>query len=297
MNFKYLPPYILVKKYKNKLINKNYFIEEDILSVLDDIVFDDVQYILNNITHGLLKCFVYGNIAQKKSQILVDIATKILGNADIYKYKKIDMFPITTKKKQVTKISKNINDNNSALLLTYRIGYVIDNKTNDWAEKLCYINILDLIIAKEYFNQLRTIEQLGYIAKAYDSITGDSMIPVYGYSFLIQSSFKDSDYLLKRTLNFIQKFGKNIENMIDEFNNCKDTLLITYSKDFQNIYEEFNYNADIILHGSELFNKKQILLKTIQNISFANFVEFFNTYFINKSKQIYWIINYNSHKN
>jgi insulysin len=294
VNYKLLQPSQLVFKFLKKKINTQFFNELDILSVIDSITYEDTTTILSKITKACVLTYVYGNIKENNAKKIINLSGHLINNKKVYVYQKKDIDIIKQKPIKIINSSKNENDKNSACLLICNIGYIKDNVTKYWAEKQCYLDILDMMISKDFFHQLRTVDQLGYIVKSNNITFGDSLLPVYGFSFLVQSSHTDSQFLLDRILTFIKDYGKTIQQNSKEFELSRKTLIEEYSKTFQTPGEELSYNFSIIKQKTNLFNKKQLLLKTIQEITFENYINFYLFYFINNKKL--WISQINSIK-
>ena len=71
-------------------------------------------------------------------------------------------------------------------------------------EEYANLLIFDLLISKEFFNNLRTKEQLGYIVNANNGIYGTLDKQYLNYNFVVQSNIKDVEYLEERINKFVK---------------------------------------------------------------------------------------------
>ena len=126
----------------------------------------------------------------------------------------------------VTINTKVLNDTetNSVCNVFYRIGIINKLHTENSIKTLCTLNILNSVISEAFFNQLRTVEQLGYIARSGTNIIhgpnskGDTSVsnPLYTMSFLVQSPVLNADGIRQRIDDFITKFSAKLQQMTEK---------------------------------------------------------------------------------
>lgn len=179
------------------------------LKAVDSITLADVQ------KHGAdffkkiyIKAYAYGNVDRDQLQKAVDIlysetqAAALDTKKVVNKDSRFRIVPYG-KKYSVAVTGRN---NNHAHLAFYRLA--------DWSIKNHAIGLLlDQVISQPYFNELRTNQQLGYVARA-SFITHAGYV---GLSSLIQSSTVDSVKLQEKSDTFLTTFLKQqSEQMTDK---------------------------------------------------------------------------------
>jgi insulysin len=109
--------------------------------------------------------------------------------------------------------------------------YAGDRTDNDTRAKLMLISQMT---DEPCFNQLRTIEQLGYVV-----FSGQSFSDTWaGYRILIQSE-KDCRYLEGRIENFLNTFEKTLEEMSEEeFDGHKRAMITKRLAKLKNLSQE-----------------------------------------------------------
>ena len=116
--------------------------------------------------------------------------------------------------------------------------------------------LIDRMCSEEFFNELRTIEELGYVC--FSSIKRIYSKEMLG--FVVQSE-KSVDFLEKRILKFIEDFKNRIKNISEgDFEVFKDSLISSYEEPITNLESLTSF----ILSQYEInqidldFNKKMI---------------------------------------
>ncbi|KAI9295027.1 hypothetical protein K502DRAFT_235546 [Neoconidiobolus thromboides FSU 785] len=108
-------------------------------------------------------------------------------------------------------------------------------------ERRSYSELIGYLISEPAFNQLRTVEQLGYIV-----FGGDRSLACRGGIRIIIQSERDPIYLESRIENFLENFLKIVENYTEEeFNNKVQGLIINKLKKDDNLprYANRKWNA------------------------------------------------------
>jgi len=111
------------------------------------------------------------------------------------------------------------------------------------------------------FNQLRTIEQLGYVV-----FSGSSFHDIWsGYRILIQSE-KDCRYLEGRIENFLNTFEKTLSEMSEEdFESHKQAMINKRLAKLKNLSSEDNRFWNHIYSDSYDFLQGMLHLKLLRN--------------------------------
>ena len=292
-NFNLSQPLSQANNYLNKNTYDIYYSQDELLKVLKKLSFNKENLNLKNIIKkSSIKFLVQGNIGINESKKIYDlVSSKInLDNinnhkiVDLEKYKKIKQIDNGDFKSYLKK-NLNKNDDNSAIILNYKIGYIKPLRTVDWDKKICLIKIIDMLLSESFFDILRSKEQLGYIVRSSTKVIGSSKYEYYNYIFMIQSPKKKSNYLKDRILLFIKNKLKDIlELKQDQLLNIKETIKNNFLRKDENMDDNFLFNLNEIIKSDYLFNIKKILSKTIVNIKKEDIIKFYYKYFINNKK-------------
>ena len=309
-NYKFrLPSTNITNELSNCIIVDHYCVE-DKLRELENITFNDI------LNFDVIKLRDIKDSKKRKVNNISDIYGIIQGNVTenmgltVGNY--IDeSFEINSKKLDIgnnkTQIKNNIGNDfvtlienpketNCCTRIAIKFGDAILNEK--YIEKYVYLDVLDQLISSEYFNQLRTLEQLGYTVYSYVNNYGlNSKTNYMTYDFCVQSSCKPADYLNERTKRFIHEF-KNILEKQNEIiiNNIIESKILNLNKNFQNLDDEFSYNSLMITKYNGYFDFNKHCIESLKKISKSNLIEFYNKYF-SLNNDTYWTINMSNKEN
>jgi insulysin len=289
-NMKFDEPFLQTKYYLKELcLNKNFTILEK-LNGIKSIKYKDITNIFGTIINKLfLKIYIHGNISENKS---IDIYKLINNkfNYSVYKIQNIEKFK-NIKKNNIQNhniISLNENENNSCTNVVFFIDYVKPGLTDNWEKNIILSSLIGILLKSEFFDNLRTKQQLGYIVSFTKSVFGNNRFPYYIFSFLVQSSVKKSLYLKNKIFEFIDNNAKkiifNITNK--EFLELIDSYKTILLEKPSNIHDYFEKYYSEIKNSNYIFNIPDILVKYIDKIKINDLHEFFNKYIINNNNKI-----------
>lgn len=173
---------------------------------------------------------------------------KVEGNG--YQFNSADLskeYSFTTFDKNNNAIALLFNMNQCTDIPEPKINYEIEKNENldllmghEYRYNTCIGNLIHQIAQEPFFNQLRTIEQLGYVVAC-------SVRSFYSaqYLYFIVQSEKSVEFLEKRISEFISFLLDNIREMKeDDFNTFKESLACSFEEPFQNLedYSGFCYS-------------------------------------------------------
>jgi secreted Zn-dependent insulinase-like peptidase len=143
-----------------------------------------------------------------------------------------------------------------------------------------------LILEQPFFEELRTKKQLGYLVN-FNLIN-------YGDNYYIVQKVQ-SDKNCKILLNEINNFNKNIFNIINKINLDEWKISATnYLNEKENSLSDiFNKFFSEIINRKYLFNRKQILIQNLINISIDTLKKFITTYLLENKKKCIFQLNGN----
>ena len=126
--------------------------------------------------------------------------------------------------------------------------------------------MFELFIGDNFFNELRTQEQLGYITKHFHRCLGSSIYQKNFYCFLVQSNVQSSTYLYNRIGRFICDMLVKMGNYDDKkFTELKETFRNKLLKPLNNLYEQESIYMAEIVSDEFIFDRKELILSELDN--------------------------------
>ena len=143
------------------------------------------------------------------------------------------------------------------------------------------------------FNQLRTIEQLGYVVFS----MGANYRDVMGARFLVQSSQYSCDYIVNSLHNFIQDYWGKVQQLTEEEFKVQVQAVVTRvsEKDYNLNGEADRLFAEITTH-KYIFNRKEKQVEILQTLTKQDIVDMYQKLLISsESKRIDVMLNSQTH--
>lgn len=213
-----------------------------------------------------------------------DLVGKILeGNKNYYYYGNYNTilsskktFKITLKPNKIlnneTIIHPNKKETNKAILIVYNIGeYTIK----------CHalIKLLNSIMADNFFDNLRTKNQVGYLVKQNYSVINNNI-----YLFHHIQTEKDLGYIEECIINFNNEYINTLKNLADdELEKLKTLVIIDIEKEYDNMEEQYLEDLNEIINNKCVFNRKKLIVEKVKEINKSILVNFLNSLITKKS--------------
>lgn len=241
-----------------------------------------------------LKMIKYPMLKQQLKQIItnLEISGFIIGNVNYDILKSItniintteyslSTYAINSSPNNITIKNLNQNDINNGIVVSFVIEQIKKNNTKDWDKILCLLLLVHEYVNEAFFDSLRTNQQLGYIVRSTIGKYGPSSNSLYTYNFIVQSPVLNGKGLEKRIMEFVEQFELK-EKLFDEYvQSCKMTIM----KKSNTVYEEFFYYFDEVKSETYIFDIKQILANTLDNLKFQHLSDFYNKYFLSNQRK------------
>ncbi len=287
-NIKFSPPYRKIMFLIKKELLKKYYDYNDILSTLSNLSYNDFMNGIKTLfTNGNYIVYAQGNVNERINDIAPSLENLL----------KKGIKPVVNDmqmyKGGIGKIVKTESDveNNCVTCTCFPLDYVRPGLTKEWERKTAIGLVLETILGREYFDTMRTKQQLGYIAKAFISKLGDKTINYNLLLFLVQSEHKECEYLTNCTNNFLKEITKQLENMTDEeYKIIINSQIEILEKPEQTLLESSEYNFIYLVCTEKVFDYKERLINTYKQITKQDVIKFFNEY-INKNIKLEFGIN------
>lgn len=287
-------PYTRLNNFFKKELCAYYYDNNDILSVLKNDMECNIN-ITKNILDKILEksnctILVAGNCTDQMALNIGNIFSKFVPNT-LYKPDTLMLDIIDEPTEYNNQIFNNVENDvetNSALGYYVFIEKIKYGKNLNWNKCICMLNILDTIISTDYFDELRTQEEFGYVCGSSVESYGNKECYARFYKFVVQSPHKTPEEILNRTNKFINDFKNKLINIeTEEIEEIINALVSTLSAPYNNLNEMVNF-----IFGYEIetryggFNLKDILVDTYKKITKDDLINFFNEKFIMNKKII-----------
>ena len=262
-----------------KFIGKKIFLNGELLSIQNELKNENIkEYVIDYKQNIFSQFLIHGATNGMNSKKLINIF-KINLNKIINKNTTLEEYPKIYQKKingvTTLYLKNSLKDEiNHVTFIFFQIGKKSDLKN------ILYSKIFESCIGNKFFDELRTVRQLGYIVKNYIEYLDD----VIYFNILVQGSKKLPEDVEEDINSIIKEiFEKNnCDNFIDIKNNLKFELM----KIENNLLERTNkIFKKIELH--EDFNEEDNLIYELSNInSFDTVIIFFKNIMIDNPKRI-----------
>ena len=170
-------------------------------------------------------------------------------------------------------------EHNDAVLLRYIQG------DSDSLEERALISLLTNIISSDFYNELRTEKQLGYVVAAFPM----HINRVPGLSFIVQSPVASEDELKSEFERFSQHFDKAIQDLTEESLLVhKTALLVNLEDNPENLNELTARSVKAISLGYYDFDFRERLAQSINAVAIEDIRSAYSRLILNSQRQI-WV--------
>jgi len=232
-------------------------------------------------------CFLMGNVnynlVKKNIPIIESLTTKQTTN---------NITPIVilnSPKDSLTEINNNVlnkKEPDSGICYTFLLDKIEMDKTG-WDVKEGIYRLIHVLTKERFFNDLRTIQQSGYIVKSFLVVIGSLHDKRHALKFVVQSSSRPLKDIKKSIEVFIKDTKKYIEELdLDVYNNFREAVATRLVKKDDNIHETFSRYLYKITSGTLQFGSRHKLQKTIMKMDRSDVLNKFEEQFINNPQII-----------
>ncbi|KAL1225571.1 Insulin-degrading enzyme-like 2 [Cardamine amara subsp. amara] len=277
-NHKFRQPYHQAMTYCSMVLQDNSWPWTEHLDALSYLEAEDLaNFVPMLLSRTFVECYIAGNVDKSEAESMVKHIEDVLFNDP----KPIcrPLFPSQIMTNRVAELGtgnkyfyhqqgSNPSDENSALV------HYIQVHQDDFSMNI-KLQIFKLIAKQATFHQLRTIEQLGYIASLSQRIDSG----VYGLQFIIQSSVKGPGHIDSRVESLLKDLESKLYNMSDEeFKSHVTTLIDMKLEKHKNLSEESWFYWGEIQNGTLKFNRKEAEVAALRELKKEELVDFFDEY-------------------
>ncbi|XP_016571954.2 insulin-degrading enzyme-like 1, peroxisomal isoform X1 [Capsicum annuum] len=277
-NIKFQQPYEQALYYYSLILREHSWSWDDEREVLTNLEVDDlVKFYPLLLSRTFLECYIAGNIDSKEAVSMIQYVedalykgTKPLSRA---------LFASEHLSSRIINLEESVNyvyaaeglnscDENSALV------HYIQVHPDEYIENV-KLQLFVLIAKQPAFDQLRSVEQLGYIT----SLSRTSDAGVRGLQLIVQSSVKDPRYIESRFQAFLKLLETQLLDMSDdEFKKKVNALIDIKLEKFKSLSEETNFFWWEISAGTYRFDRIENEVAALKQITKTDLIDFFNEY-------------------
>ncbi|CAO2647064.1 Nn.00g079860.m01.CDS01 [Neocucurbitaria sp. VM-36] len=278
-NWDFGQPFHQVGTYSRQFKSEKSFMNEELLKELEGVTAQDVQQFYPQVlAQCQIEVLAHGNLYKEEALKITDLVERTM------KPRKLPASQLPIRRNLIPPTGSNFiyekqlkDPANVNHCIEYSL-YTGNRYDNEMRAKLL---LLGQMTDEPCFNQLRTIEQLGYVV-----FSGSTFADIWaGYRILIQSE-KDCRYLEGRIEHFLQTFEETLQEMSDEdFESHKRAIINKRLAKLKNLSQEDNRFWNHIYSDSYDFLQADTDAATIEKLSKKNMVDFYAQYISTSSSQ------------
>lgn len=233
-----------------------------------------------------VKCLVQGNITKSSiKKIKNAVKTFICSNNEVEVNDDFAIIELKPGEEQIFKRQNyNPNETDSAIGVFYEI---CSNSDPKWLKLSVCAKIFELLITGDFYYQLRTQDQTGYIVKSGLFNLGPSSHSLLTFYFAIQSSKYSPDILKGKIKLFVDTISKKVNELsYEQFEDLKNAYIDIVSNKDRNINEEINRNQYEIYTDKYMFDIKKRIVSQTKKLKFEDLKQFYQEMFASKNKKL-----------
>ncbi|CAO1946196.1 unnamed protein product [Urochloa humidicola] len=277
-NFNFIQPHSQASHYVSLILEDKKWPRAEKLEALLKLESDTLaKFLPNLLSKTFLECYVQGNIEPSEAKSIAQEIEDTIFNTPNTMFK--SMSPSQYLTKRVIMLENelkcyyqieglNPKNENSSIIQYIQVH-------QDDASSNIKLQLFSLIASQPAFNQLRTVEQLGYIT----SLSLRSDYGVWAIQVVIQSTVKDPSYLDARVDEFFKMFESKIHELSDkDFKRNVKSLIDSKLEKFKNLWEESHFYWGEIEAGTLKFDRIESEVALLRELKKEEFIAFFDQY-------------------
>ncbi len=228
-NQKLSPAYQRISYEAYYFLSDPFWHTDEYLDAIEDISLEDVlAFVPQLLSQMFIEIFAHGNFDVNEILSLNAILEQNFTNPKLKPVLQVEERTAQIVSPTNVTYQMEVEDVNSAVDVYFQVG-------PESVEQSVTLDMIQQILEKPFYHQLRTIEQLGYLVwSGYRSSN-----KVDGFNFIIQSSSREPVYLQERIDNFIKNFKTDLNKISkDQFEQFRESLIARREELPKNLEEE-----------------------------------------------------------
>ena len=274
-------PYKQQSYIMSQTIYSKVFTQKELLIELQEMKFESYLQIHNQLFQKVfIETFVVGNVTQDLAKQMEESFLSCFRQKGLLKPLKlintVEIRMIGLNRKQIIVMAKPVSNkkqNNHMMSVTFQLT---PNKKKD-----CINSLLKKYLSSEYYGDLRSEQQLGYIVFAYS----EKRHNVNMFTFLIQSTKLIPSELSQKTYEFLNKQRVLINNITEtKFEEIKQGKIALLKQEFNSLKKKAEYFFDKIEDHNYNFKRKQEKLQITSALKKEDFISHFENMFYQEQR-------------
>lgn len=259
-NNKYGKAYSRGGYYNRLMLLEKQFTEEEALAALKPLTLDDVKAYAEKLYEKVyITGAAYGNWTDDKVSESVQILLDQIQSRPLPKEERFQEVVEILDPAEKIVFSRKILDNNNSLAYGLQIG---EKSLKRQAKAM----LLAAIIESDFYTEMRTRQQLGYIVWSFQQTIEDRMF----LRFIIQSANHDSFELKRRVDTWLQNAGDLLDNLTDEeFERHRASEIVSLEKKGDSIAEVLGDIYYLATEEDGDFDYKKKLVEMVKKMTKA----------------------------
>ena len=202
--------------YNYLMLLQDQYTEEEKLSALNAITLSDVKEFAQTLYDRVyITGMIHGNWSDDEARQSVDILLSALGSKPLPENDRFEQVVETMPSGERFQFSREVEDNNNSLAYAIQVG---DKDFSILAQS----SIIASIVESDFYTQMRTNQQLGYIVWSFNQRIEESIF----FRLVIQSSTHGPFEMSKRVSSWLASTDKLFSDLTDEeFSRHQESLI------------------------------------------------------------------------
>lgn len=247
-----------------ELLQSYEWTESELVFAIKNITLDDVKLFDRQFWAGArVEMLMYGNYSKQDVVSVKKILDSILPALPLGDLPAMRIVKLNAGQRLVHEVEIDHPDSS--------IVFYMQGASDSWPDRAAAA-LTNQILRADFFQQLRTEQQLGYIVAAYPY----PILEVPGIAFVIQSPVADAGHLFKQTKAFLQSVELGSDLTDEQFNGHRRILVQELQEKSKNIWEQASrYWKDIGARHYD-FDSREHLTEALLQIELADWREYFD---------------------
>ena len=250
--------YIRASYYNRQIWLERQFTEEQLLEGLRPVTYEAIQSYADTLFEKVfITGVIYGNWTEEQGREAVALVIDELNSEPLPEEERFKEKVVVLDEAEQLRFSAQVHDNNNALFYTLQLG-----PRN--FESTAIAQLIASIVESDFYTQMRTKQQLGYIVWSFSQSVEDRLF----FKMIIQSSKYSPFEMQKRVEAWIQRALKIFDTLRDDqFDQHRRGLIVSLEKKPDSIAEVTGELYYFAVDEKGDFEHKRKLIETVKKLT------------------------------